>query len=317
MDRRYLFVHFREKTSPDGEQVHFAVSRDGLRWEAINDGKPVLWSDVGERGVRDFTIARLEDGRFVIVATDLSLALNFKARYHASWPEISRSGSRNLVLWESNDLIHWSGAKLISFESENFGCLWAPDILRVPETGDYLLHWSSSHASDDYQRKRIYCARTSDFRAFTKPQVLCEWAGGTIIDSATAIEDGRYYMFVKSEDDPRQILLMESADPTGPYVEKPAFGRSLEGIEAGKYEAPAIYRLPDGRWCLMLDFYGVAGEGQGYVPLVADSLRDGVFRRADGEFSFPYRFKHGSVLEITPGEYERIKNHDFSGGGAV
>ena len=29
----YLFVHFREKTTPDGEQVYFALSRDGFRWE--------------------------------------------------------------------------------------------------------------------------------------------------------------------------------------------------------------------------------------------------------------------------------------------
>ena len=26
--QHYLFVHFREKTSPDGEQVHFAVATD-------------------------------------------------------------------------------------------------------------------------------------------------------------------------------------------------------------------------------------------------------------------------------------------------
>ena len=26
----YLFVHFREKTTPDGEQVYFALSRDGF-----------------------------------------------------------------------------------------------------------------------------------------------------------------------------------------------------------------------------------------------------------------------------------------------
>ena len=35
----YLFVHFREKTTPDGEQVYFALSRDGFRWEALNGGR--------------------------------------------------------------------------------------------------------------------------------------------------------------------------------------------------------------------------------------------------------------------------------------
>ena len=38
--QNYLFVHFREKTSPDGEQVYFAISRDGFQWEALNDRVP-------------------------------------------------------------------------------------------------------------------------------------------------------------------------------------------------------------------------------------------------------------------------------------
>lgn len=40
----YLFVHFRERRTPDGEQVYFGLSRDGFRWEAVNSGQPVLWS---------------------------------------------------------------------------------------------------------------------------------------------------------------------------------------------------------------------------------------------------------------------------------
>lgn len=56
--QHYLFVHFREKTSPDGEQVHFAVSRDGFHWQALNGGHPVLWAYYGDRGVRDMTIIR-------------------------------------------------------------------------------------------------------------------------------------------------------------------------------------------------------------------------------------------------------------------
>lgn len=40
MAQAYLFVHFREKTTPDGEQVYFGISRDGFHWEAVNDGAP-------------------------------------------------------------------------------------------------------------------------------------------------------------------------------------------------------------------------------------------------------------------------------------
>ena len=37
--QNYLFVHFRETTSPEGEQVHFAVSRDGFHWQALTGTK--------------------------------------------------------------------------------------------------------------------------------------------------------------------------------------------------------------------------------------------------------------------------------------
>ena len=48
MAQAYLFVHFREKTTPDGEQVYFGISRDGFHWEAVNDGAPVLWAYSGK-----------------------------------------------------------------------------------------------------------------------------------------------------------------------------------------------------------------------------------------------------------------------------
>ena len=38
MAQAYLFVHFREKTTPDGEQVYFGISRDGFHWEAVKEG---------------------------------------------------------------------------------------------------------------------------------------------------------------------------------------------------------------------------------------------------------------------------------------
>ena len=60
---------------------------------------------------------------------------------------------------------------------------------------------------------------------------------------------------------------------------------------------------------------GVPGAGQGYVPFVADSLASGKFVRSDASFSFPYGYKHGTILPITEEDYERIKNHDWSDHG--
>ena len=91
--------------------------------------------------------------------------------------------------------------------------------------------------------------------------------------------------------------------------------KAIEKLETGKYEAPTAMKLPDETWSLYLDYYGVPGKGQGYVPFLADCLADGHFERSDAEFSFPYGFKHGTILPITMEEYERIKAHDWSDKG--
>ena len=309
----YLFVHFRESTTPDGEQVHFALSQNGFHWEALNEGRPVLWAYYGDHGVRDMTIIRDQNtGRFHLFATDLSLAYGMRGKYRHSWEEISRNGSKALAHWYSDDLVHWSDEELLPLGSEDFGCLWAPDILFDPEYGDYLLHWSSSHSSNAFGPKAIYCSRTRDFITYSEPELLYRKEDGPVIDSAMYEENGTYYMFLKSEGNPHRILLMESDHAAGPFRRMEAFDACMQPLEGGMYEAPTAIRLEDGRWCLFLDYYGVPGAGQGYVPFIADSLACGKFVRSDASFTFPYGFKHGTILQITPEEYARMKAHDWT-----
>ncbi len=306
----YLFVHFKEKKTPDGEQVYFALSRDGFNWETVNGGQPVLESILGEKGVRDHTIVRTDEGKFYILATDLSLANSFEGKYKGDWANIGTGGSKCLSLWESEDLINWSAQRLVELGDENFGCLWAPDIIRDPKEGDYVVHWSSSHAFNNYGPKAIYYSRTRDFQTFTEPKLLCQKSDSGIIDSAIYEEDGFFYRFLKSEANPETLILEKGASITGEdYTRVPVFDEEMAKLQQGVYEAPTAFRLKNGKWCLMLDFYGVEGEGQGYVPFIADTLADGRFIRSDESFSFPYGFKHGTILGITDEEYQRIKTH--------
>lgn len=309
----YLFVHFRERKTPDGEQVYFGLSRDGFHWEPVNNGQPVLWSYLGERGVRDCTIIRCEkDGKYRIFATDLSLAYNFRNQYHFDWPTVSRNGSKCLSMWESEDLIYWSEQRLLPLGDENFGCLWAPDVFYDPEKEDYVLHWSSCHAVNGFGDMGIWFTRTTDFQSFEVPKCLYQKADAGIIDSAIYVENGRYFLFLKSDHNPERIILMQADHAEGPYTRNEEFDKSMLAIEAGLYEGPTAVRLDDGRWCLFLDYYGVPGAGQGYVPFLADSLESGRFIRSDLQFSFPYGYKHGTILPITDEEYNRIQNHDWS-----
>lgn len=305
----YLFVHFREKPTPDGEQVYFGLSRDGFCWESVNGGRPVLWSVLGEQGVRDCTVIRCKtDGMYRIIGTDLSLAHNFRVKYKEHWPTVARNGSKCLSMWTSGDLIHWSEQELLPLGDENFGCLWAPDVFYDPQQEDYVLHWSSCHRRNDFGHMGIWFSRTRDFRNFTPPELLYEKADAGVIDSAIYVENGQYFLFVKSDKDPERIILLRGPQVRGPYTRVEAFDESMLAIEAGLYEGATACRLESGAWCLFLDYYGVPGEGQGYVPFLARSLAEGRFVRADRSFSFPYGYKHGTVIPVTVEEYHRIKN---------
>lgn len=309
----YLFVHFREKTTPDGEQVYFGLSKDGFHWEAVNEGRPVLWAYYGDKGVRDFTITRSQEtGKFYIMATDLSLAYGMRNQYHNSWYEISVNGSKCFSIWESDDLVNWSEQRLVKIGDKNFGCMWAPDLIYDKENKDYVLHWSSPHRDYTNGFKGIYYSRTKDFQTFTKPEVLYRKEDSGVIDSAIYEEDGMYYLFVKSEDYPAKNMLLTSKQVTGPYTKIEAFDECMAELDLHVYEAPTAVRLENGNWCLFLDYYGVRGAGQGYVPFICENIAKGNFVRSDASFSFPYGFKHGTILPITMEEYERIKQHNWN-----
>lgn len=310
MKQAYLFVHFKETTTPDGEQVYFGVSRDGFHWEKINDGNPILWCYYGDKGARDFTITYCRHThKYVILATDLSLSYGMRGKYEHSWDKVSHNGSHCLSLWESEDLLCWTEQRLIELGDDNFGCLWAPDVLYDKENDDYIIHWSSTHSMNHYGNMMIFYSRTKDFEHFTKPELLYRHPTEPVIDSAIYEENGAYYLFVKRQGEDCRNIMLKADNPLGPYSQIEAFDESTASLQMGVYEAPTAVKLEDGRWCLFLDFYGVKGKGQGYVPFVADTLESGRFVRADEKFSFPYGYKHGTILTITPEQYDAILNN--------
>lgn len=314
----YLFVHFKEKSTPDGEQIYFGLSQNGFEWEQVNDGKPILETHVGDFGVRDHTITRTKEGKYIILATDLSLANHFNGKYKGSWECITHEGSKSLVKWESDDLLHWSREELVQVVDESYGCAWAPDIIYDEQNDDYIVHWSSLKKPDgtvcSYDNRSsedllaIYYARTKDFKTFSKAQLLTSMPGRSIIDSNIVYDNGFFYRFIKENDGQGHIYMEKGKSFDGEFERMPLFDAEMSKLQSGVYEAPTAYKLDDGRWCLMLDFYGTKiKEEQGYVPFVCEDITKGQFIRSDDKFSFPYGFKHGTVIRISDEKYNEIK----------
>lgn len=305
----YLSVHFREKLTPDGEQVHFAVSYDGYNWESLNGGRPVLESKLGTGGVRDIEIIRRADGKFSILATDLCVVKRMDENYNIDWKDINHNGSKCLSYWESDDLINFSDQQLLYFGRDDFGCLWAPEITYDEDNNEYLIHWGSTVKEDGFNHMSIYCCRTKDFRSFSYPELFFT-KDNEILDSHLMKHGDKWHLFYKNSNNPSGNMHEASDNINGPFVHDDEFDALVRYYtNGGSYEGATTYTLPDGRWCLMLDFFGCPKEQMGYVPFVSKAEGDTAFKRADSEFSFPYGFKHGRFIEITEIEYRRLKEH--------
>lgn len=305
----YLFSHFKEKITPDGEQVYFALSKDGFNWHQLNGGEPILTSTMGEKGCRDIEIIRLKNGGFVVLTTDLSIAYRMDENYQVNWKKVNSTGSKCLCMWKSDDLITFSEQKRIYFGRDDFGCLWAPEVFYDEIKDEYVIHWGSTVAEDNYTHMSIYCCTTKDFESFSKPKLFFT-KDNEILDTHLVKIDGTYHLFYKNAECPPMNMHATSDKLYGPYEHDKAFEDYMATLSRpGSYEAPTTLVLPDGRWCLMLDFFGCEKEKMGYVPFISSKPGDSNFKRADESFSFPYGFKHGGVIEITDEEYEKIEKH--------
>ena len=304
----YLFTHFKEKITPDGEQVYFGISADGYNWEQVNGGNPVLTAQLGEKGCRDIEIIRLHTGGFVILTTDLCIAYRMDENHNVDWQNVNRTGSKCLRMWKTDDLINFSEEKLIYFGRDDFGCLWAPEVFFDEENEEYLIHWGSTVKETNYKHMSIYCCTTKDFESFSEPKLFFT-KDNEILDSHIQKVGNTYHLFYKNADKPPMNMHATSKSLYGPFAHDDKFEEYMtkEIHAANCYEGPTVYTLPDGRWCLMLDFFGCEKPKMGYVPFVSSARGNMNFSRVPEEFSFPYGFKHGRVIEITDEEYSKLK----------
>ena len=292
----YLFVHFIGEQE-DGEQIYFSISRDGLHWTDLNGGKPILYSRKGELGVRDpYPVRNPVDGKCYLIATDLRIQAG------KGWTAAQEQGSRDLMVWESMDLIHWSEQRACRVGLPEAGCVWAPEAIYDRDKEAFLVFFASmvKEKGETKGKQRIYAAYTRDFREFSDTFLYME-RENHVIDTTILESGGKYYRI--SKDETEKVLLLEQADSLlGNFtrIQSPVLD-ALKGVEG-----PEGYLLPDRKtWCLIADRFA---EGKGYLPMVTEDLSSGEFRILEpDQYDLGLAKKrHGGVLTITEEEYERL-----------
>lgn len=341
----YLFGHFIGEAEGHEEQIYFAVSSDGLNFKDMNNKKPVLVSNIGEKGVRDpFLYRSVEGDNFFLVATDLSIfnrggwLQNEQGYYDAS-----TTGSSYLVLWESDDLVNWGEPRLIKAAPENAGMAWAPEMIYNDETGEYIIFFASSIMNPETKYKSkpnaIYYVATRDFVNYSGPKLFIDNQTDGAVDGkpreiidTTVIKVGDVYYSASKDGDNAEanggIRIMKTKDLLNPeswvkVLDLDELGldvsdMKIKALDNGDLEGPEFFQYNKKDWDdpdvpeygIISDQYNV---GAGYFPLKTTDIEDvdnskGSWKiLKSGEYSFDQlKKRHGTILRITREEVDRL-----------
>jgi len=320
----YLFVFFSDN-SPEGEQVRYALSDDGLNWKALKDGKPVISSDTIalKKSIRDPHLLRAEDGKtFYMVLTDM--------RSSEGW-----QSNDGIILMKSNDLINWTHTaidfptrfpNLEGFDRDNLHAVWAPQTIWDAKAKKYMIYYSIGRHDWEYPTddpnfnqpyfRFYYSYANKDFTDITEPKLLFDF-GTASIDGDIVRDDAndQYVLFFKDEG--RSVLNTKGNFQTRQGVLR-ATSKSLQGPwdveyrhlqKPGQYPVegssvfPLIQKDASGRtqWVLMYDCYA----NQHYDFCLSTDLKNFNYVQSTptkGNFT-P---RHGSVIQITAAEKQRL-----------
>ena len=333
----YLMVHFIEDPQGYAERLYFDLSRgdDPLSWDPLYGGRPLLTSHLGTTGLRDpYMVRDPRNGLVYVMATDLRVFGGDQSQ-GSGWDHWSRHGSTKLMIWSTDDLVHWSGPWPLDVSLHQdgsrgpLGMAWAPECLWVPDyegpgQGAFVLYWSSrlfdqadpDHA-DPSAYDRVLWGATTDFTQehFRYGGVLID-TGRNAIDTTMVqrpLPGGglRTYRATKDNGFGRGIWLDSTDDPRWwlpqarwtTIQERIGAAWCADGNPSG-VEGPALYAdHARNRWYLLVDVI----PSVGYRPMVSDDPDAGFDYAREQDFHLRPHTKHGGVLSLTRQEYERLR----------
>lgn len=287
----YLFTYFTGG-SREMEQIHFAISKDGYAYFALNGNRPVICSDSisSTGGVRDPHILRTETGHsFYMVATDMVAANGWDS-------------NRAMVLMKSDDLVNWtSNVVNIQHRFEGHDDLlrvWAPQTIYDRKAGKYMVYWSMKHG--DGPDIIYYAYANDDFTDLsTEPKQLFFPANGqACIDGDIILKDGVYHLFYKTEGHGDGIKVATTRRLTsGRWKEQSDYKQQTRHAVEGS----SVFRLTGtDTYILLYDVY----KRRAYQFCKSTDLRN--FSLIDHEISMDFHPRHGTIIPVTQAEIERL-----------
>ncbi|WP_186754175.1 family 43 glycosylhydrolase [Echinicola salinicaeni] len=286
----YLFAYFTGN-GPGEESVHYAISKDGFNYRALNNNQPVISADsISLRGgVRDPHILRGEDGMFYMVLTDLYV------------PEDGWT-NQGMVFLKSKDLVNWthSTVHIPDVFPEEFGDVkrvWAPQTIYDPTAGKYMVYFSM--LQEGGADIIYYAYANKDFTGLESvpKQLFFHPEEKSCIDGDIIHHNGKYHLFFKTEGHGNGIKKAVSDQLTEGYVMQDQYlQQTNEAVEGS-----GIFKLNGSeKYILMYDVY-MKGA---YQFTESTDLEN--FSIIDDQVSMNFHPRHGTVLPITQEEVTRL-----------
>lgn len=266
----YLFAYFRnDAKSTNGENIFYAVSKDGYNYESLNGGVPVASASQGTGHSRDPYIMKAQDGaeyKYYMVATDANTTNNYN--------------NTGLHTWGSNDLITWNELANPQFATNKGGgsktitnMCWAPEAIWDPVAGKYMVYFASNEAdSAANQSAKIYYSYTTDFINFEEKQVLFAPDYGVIDADITPYGNGYVMMYKKeAESDPGAkkvwYTFKTGKSPSNSDGEYDAANAKIfESATKTQAEGPQVFPISGtSSYGVLVDYFSNGGFGFSYT----------------------------------------------------
>ncbi len=295
----YLFAYFSNNTT-EGQQLRFALSRNGVDYEPLNGGKPVMDADTFAvmKAIRDPHILRCRDGWFRMVMTDFDMS-------KGKWT------NRGIILSRSRDLVHWENRKVHfpdRYAGKDFAkanAVWAPQTLYDPSVGKYMVYFSLHSEKDGpYPKDAVYFAYANDdFTDLeTDPQPLFHYPNPTIDTDIMQDEAGVYHLFFNTWGGEEGLIRKQY---TFTDLHRPDSWTLLPGRmqpNTISSEGSCAFPLIAGGWILMYDCH----KNGFYQFCRSDDLQHFELLKSTPDTG-TFTPRHGTTIQITEEEYQRLQ----------
>lgn len=303
----YLFAYFRnDAKSTNGENIFYAVSKDGYNYESLNGGVPVASASQGTGHSRDPYIMKAQDGaeyKYYMVATDANTTNNYN--------------NTGLHTWGSNDLITWDELANPQFATDKGGgsktitnMCWAPEAIWDPVAEKYMVYFSSNEAdSAANESSKIWYSYTSDFKNFDEKQLLFDPGYGVIDADITPYKNGYVMMYKKeASSDPGSkkvwYTFKTGKSPSNSDGEYDAANAKIfESVSNTVAEGPQVFPISGtSSYGVLVDYFSDGGFGFSYTSDFESYSKIS----ADNCSINHLKPSHGCIIPISDMEYYNL-----------